>query len=218
MIKGIFFDFDGVIVDSEVHHTGITEEFFKMENVNIPIEETYCLIGGNARMNTWELIYEKYRSEFHESYESFHQRHTAYFRKVINETDYSTIMFKEVYETLKTLKKQGYYLALCSSSPMAYLKQKLKECGIDIFFDEVLSGEDFKKSKPDPDIYLTCLEKSGLNKEEVVIVEDSPFGIKAAKSAGMKVFARKDYIFGLDQSETDYFIDTLDELFNYLNK
>ena len=147
MVKGIFFDFDGVIVDSEVHHTGITEKFFKMENINIPIEETYALIGGNPRMNTWRSIFEKYRSEFNEEYESFNKRHRAFFLKEISETDYATIMFPDVFETLKTLKEKGYYLALCSSSNMAYLKEKLRECDIDQFFDVVLSGEDFKKSK-----------------------------------------------------------------------
>lgn len=218
MIKGIFFDFDGVIVDSEVHHTNVTEEFLKKENINIPVEATYALIGGNAKMNTWQLIYENYMDENSEPYESFNKRHMQYFRKRIAETDYSTIIFPDAYETIKTLKEKGYFLALCSSSNMDYLKQKLRECHIDVYFDAVLSGQDFKKSKPDPDIYLTCLKMSGLNKEEVMIIEDSPFGIQAAKASGMKTIVKKDYIFGLDQSNGDYYIDNLSEILGILDK
>ena len=51
-----------------------------------------------------------------------------------------------------------------------------------------------------------------MEKENVMIVEDSPFGIQAARASGMKVIVKKDYIFGLDQSNGDYYIDNLNEV------
>ena len=53
-------------------------------------------------------------------------------------------------------------------------------------------------------------------KNEVIIIEDSTFGIKAGRNAGIKTIARVDHNFGMDQSEADAFIDSLDEIENYL--
>lgn len=217
MNKGVFFDFDGVIVNSEVQHIGFITEFLNKENISIPVEEIYVMIGGNAKMDFWRDIYNRHLDQFRYDYETFKKKRREYCQNRINESDYSEILFDDVKETLKTLKANGYYVALCSSSPMKYLKQKLGQCKIIQFFDVVLSGEDFVKSKPDPDIYLTCLKMSGLNIDDVFVVEDSPYGIKAAKAAGLKTIVKKDYIFGLDQSGGDFYIDRLSQIMALLD-
>lgn len=216
MNKGVFFDFDGVLVNSEVQHIGFTAEYLKKENINIPIEEAYVMIGGNAKMDVWSNIYNRYKNQFKDDYSTFRTKRREYCQKRIRESNYHDIMFDDVPATLKSLKEKGYFIALCSSSPMTYLDQKLSQCKIKEYFDIVLSGENFQKSKPDPDIYLTCLKHSKLNRKDVFVVEDSPYGIKAAKSAGLTTIVKRDNIFGLDQRGGDFYIDNISEILPFI--
>jgi beta-phosphoglucomutase-like phosphatase (HAD superfamily) len=63
----------------------------------------------------------------------------------------------------------------------------------DILFDLVLAGDVVSKKKPDPEIYLLALEKTGLHPEEAIVIEDSQNGIAAAKAAGMVVVATTNF-------------------------
>lgn len=216
MIKGIFFDFDGVIVDSETVHNKFILDFFEENGINIPKEETYRIVGGNPRMNVWEDIYQRYRSEFKDDYNTFRAKLRQNNRSKMAKFDYSTVLFKDVKPTLSYLKNNGLKLALCSSSPMEYLKRNLNSCEIDEFFDIILSGEMFEQSKPNPEIYLKCLKMSGLNSDDVLVIEDSKYGIEAANNANLKVLAIKDKKFGIDQSEAFAIIDSFSDLLNYL--
>ena len=100
MIKGIFFDFDGVIVDSETVHNKFILNFFEENGINIPKEETYRIVGGNPKMNVWEDIYQRYRSEFKDDYNTFRAKLRQNNRSKMAEFDYSTVLFKDVKPTL----------------------------------------------------------------------------------------------------------------------
>ena len=73
----------------------------------------------------------------------------------------------------------------------------------------IVTGDDFKESKPNPEIYLYCQKTLKLKSDECLVVEDSPIGIEAGKRAGLKVVARKDTKLNMDQSLADYYIDDL---------
>ena len=88
----------------------------------------------------------------------------------------------------------------------------MKSSDLEQYFDLIVSGFDFKRSKPDPEIYLTSAAKLNSAVEECLVVEDSPCGIKAGKNAGRLVAARNDHVFGFDQSEADFHFDTLEDL------
>jgi len=76
----------------------------------------------------------------------------------------------------------------------------LSQCVLENYFEVILSGEMFDQSKPNPDIYLTAAKKLGFNPEECLVVEDSIYGITAAKLAGMYTVALEESRFGIDQS------------------
>ena len=215
MIKAIFFDFDGVLVDSEKLHSDITIDYLHRTNMPIPDYEAYGVIGGNPKMNYWESVYERYKNVMPCTYDELitgiRDAH-----KCLKEYDYSKIMFKDVPETLRTLKDKGYLLALASSSAMDYLIKNLNSCGISDIFDFIISGRDITESKPSPQIYNKCIEHFGLKPTECAVVEDSTFGIQAAKNAGLFTVAIKDYRFGMKQDNADAFADNLTEAMNIL--
>ena len=215
MIKAVFFDFDGVLVDSEKLHSDITIDYLHRHQIPIPDYEAYGVIGGNPKMNYWVNVYEKYKDVIPYTYDELisgiRNAHNC-----LKEYDYSKIMFKEVPITLKSLKDKGYLLALASSSPMDYLIRNLNSCGINNIFDFIISGRDITESKPSPQIYNKCVEYFGLQSKECVVVEDSTFGIQAAKNAGLFTIAIKDYRFGMKQEKADAFADNLYEIENII--
>ncbi|MBQ2506710.1 MAG: HAD family phosphatase, partial [Erysipelotrichaceae bacterium] len=66
-------------------------------------------------------------------------------------------------------------------------------------------------TKPDPEIYLTSIQKLGLKKEEIIVIEDSGYGIEAAKRAGLKVIAIEDPVLQFDNRKADYIAKDLKE-------
>ena len=130
--------------------------------------------------------------------------------------DYRDYLFPGVPDLLDHLKSQGYTLALASSSKKKAIHRMLKENQIECYFNIIVSGEDFKESKPNPEIYHDTRAKLQFVPEECLIVEDSSYGIQAGKAAGMEVVAIKDTRFSFDQSAADYFIDKTTDLINLL--
>lgn len=74
-------------------------------------------------------------------------------RDIYSEVDYREIYRPEVTEVLRTLKEKGYRLALASSTQLDLVERVLRENEIREYFEVVVSGSQFKRSKPDPEIY-----------------------------------------------------------------
>jgi beta-phosphoglucomutase len=92
--------------------------------------------------------------------------------------DYSKILM------LQELKRQGLLLGCVSNSIRETLHLMLRSARIYDYFDIIISNEDVKKPKPDPEGYLTSFKHLGVTANESIIVEDSPHGIEAAKASG----------------------------------
>jgi len=80
----------------------------------------------------------------------------------------------------------------------------------DIKFEFVLAGDIVSKKKPDPEIYLLALEKTGLKPQECIVIEDSRNGVLSAKKAGMRIVATTNiYTENEDLSEADIVVTSL---------
>lgn len=199
MIKAVIFDMDGVIIDSEGVYLEYQLEFAKKKNPDVKLEDLYPMVGA-TKQECWEVVervvsngqtWEELRKEFRQ-------------RDIYSEIDYRSIYRLEVTDTLKQLKEAGFRLALASSTHLELVERVLKENGIRDYFEAVVSGEQFKKSKPDPEIYLYTAGQLKLKPEECLAVEDSTIGITAAHRAGLKIAAVIDTRYGFDQSLADY--------------
>ena len=126
--------------------------------------------------------------------------------------DYATLLNPGVRETLAGLRARGARTALASSSPMNAIETVLSECDLAGAFEVVVSGEQFRQSKPKPEIYLHTLDLLGLPARACCCVEDSVPGIAAGKAAGLTVFAKREERFGFSQDKADYIIDQIPDL------
>lgn len=213
MIQAVIFDMDGVIIDSEGIYLNYQLEFAKKKNPNVKLEQLFPMVGATKK-DSWEVLkqavnngqtWEELRTEFRQ-------------RDVYSEIDYRSIYRPEVSETLEQLKKEGYHLAVASSTHLELVERVLRENQIRSYFDFVVSGNQFKKSKPDPEIYLHTAEKLNVIPTECLVIEDSTIGITAAHRAGMKIAAILDDRYGFDQSLADYKLTQVKDVLEVLKK
>ena len=84
------------------------------------------------------------------------------------------------------LNKQGFLLALASSSPHVQIDYILNKFELKRYFHTIVSGEDVEAGKPHPEIFLKAAELVGARPDSCVVIEDSYHGVTAAKKANMK--------------------------------
>jgi len=196
-IKAIFFDQDGVIIDTERdgHRVSFNETFKEFGfDVEWDVEYYHELLqvgGGKERMkhdlHTRGFGKEVKPEEEDELIKEMHKRKTTLFIELIESGKLP--LRPGVLRFMREGMEAGLILGICTTSneraAHAIAYQILKE----IKFEFVLAGDIVSKKKPDPEIYLLALSKTGLKPEECLVVEDSRNGVLAGKAAGMYVVA-----------------------------
>lgn len=196
---------DGVLINSEMEYIKLFEGFLAENKVSIEREKLYFLAGSTRQVEDEFLA-----SLLHLDVEEANRKKHAYYDQY--PVDYMGIRKVYVKEILEYLKQNHYTIALASSSPMDNILEVLKQCEISEYFSLLVSGEMFKESKPNPEIYEYTVQQLGLDKSEILVVEDSNYGVEAAKRANLKVAAVYDPILQFDVEQADYKIKTLEEL------
>lgn len=199
---------DGVIIDSELEYLKYDLEFARTKNPLAKLEDLYGMVGA-SREDAWSVMERAVHNG--QSWEELRDEYYS-FCDVYSHMDYRRIFRPEIRGILETAHSLGLKLALASSTQMSIIRQVLDENDIGRYFQVVVSGAQFKRSKPDPEIYFYTASQLEVNPEECFVVEDSTFGIAAAKAAGMKVAALADPRFQFDQSPADLQIGSLQEL------
>lgn len=209
--KAIIFDMDGVLFDSEPVYLAMFRKFLEDNQCKVD-EKTLYAIAGASSAQTWDYMIQMWKEEIgpQELRKIFHEQCPN------SDIPYQKTMFPGIPKLLAWLKEQGFVLALASSSSMHRIQQMFDETGLGCYFSCVVSGNMFRESKPNPEIYLYTLSQLGYAPEECLVVEDSPYGIHAGKAAGMQVVGIRDTRFSYDQTAADWLIDETRELREFL--
>ena len=107
-------------------------------------------------------------------------------------------------------------MALASSTGPKLIARIVEETGMRPLFDLIVSGKQFRQSKPNPEIYHYTAKTLRVPEEECFVIEDSTVGIQAASRAGMVIAALKDDRFGFDQSPADFHIESIADILEIL--
>jgi HAD superfamily hydrolase (TIGR01509 family) len=196
-IKGVFFDQDGVIIDTERdgHRVAFNETF---KEFGFPFEwgvdEYHQLLqvaGGKERMKhyyqTKGFGVDVKPEEIDELIPRMHKRKTAVFIELIESGRLP--LRPGIRRFMKEIVAAGLKIGVCTTSNEKAAHAVATKILADIPFDFVLAGDVVSKKKPDPEIYNLALEKTGLKPDECVVIEDSRNGVLAAKAAGLHIVA-----------------------------
>lgn len=181
MIKAIFWDNDGILVDTERLYFAATKKILATVDIELTKEMyiDYFLIRGNG---TWHLARKKgLSSDVINNLRN--ERNVLYGQMLESECDIIDGA-KEVVEALYGKCLMG----IVTSSRKDHFEIIHESLGILEYFDFILTGDDYKKFKPDPEPYLLAVEKSGFHKDECIAIEDSERGLISAKAAGIHCF------------------------------
>ena len=177
-IKAVIFDMDGVLIDSEPVYLHHQYTHLKPSYPWITLESMYPLVGisGQEYMPFMaKLCRRTDDAAFRQEMDAMNAGCQVY---------YPDILRKEVRPLLHELKQMGLQVALASSSSRECIEQVLTQCGIRKLFDCIVSGHEFTRSKPDPEIYRFTMDKLGRKPEECLIVEDSTYGVQVFLCTG----------------------------------
>jgi beta-phosphoglucomutase len=183
MISAILFDMDGVLIDATEWHFTALNNALQLFGYSISRYQHLADYNGLPTKKKLEML-------------SLERGLPTYLHGMINRLkqvytrdeilkNCSPVFEKEY--MLSRLARDGYRMAVCSNSIRDSIEMMLQRSGIRECFEFVISNEDVVAPKPDPEIYLQAIRNMNLAPEQVLIVEDAPHGIEAARRSGAHV-------------------------------
>ncbi len=216
MLRAVIFDFDGVITDSEILHLRAFNQSLAQYGIEITKNDYYTMYLGFNDTDCYKLLIEKGLLKMDEQ-----QINTLMIqkKKIFEQLAKAEgKMIEGVRDFLNMLEQNNIPMAICSGSLLTEVEMVLEEARLRHLFEVVVSGEQVKKGKPDPEGFLLSLQRLNENREnpitanQCVVIEDSHWGLEAAKAAGMHTIAVTNSYDAGQLSMADKIVDRLSEL------
>lgn len=181
MIKGVLFDMDGVLVDSEAFILEAARAMFRERGLRTQPEDfepfvgtgENSYLGGVARKYDFPIEIDAAKAR---TYELFAQIIRGRLKPLPGALEF-----------IERCRGKGLHLALATSADRVKMEANLREIGLAAdTFDVLVNGLDVTHRKPHPEIYRTAADRLGLSPAECLVVEDALSGLAAAKSAGAR--------------------------------
>lgn len=178
-IRGILFDMDGLVLDSERLYTRFWMEALRQKGYDVTLEQALQLRSLNREAGQAKL------EELFGPGISFPEVRALRIELMdAYITEHGIAPKPGIYELMDYLQEKGIASAITSSSPMENIHRHLSANDLLHRFDQLCSGYQVPNGKPAPDIYLYGAARLGLKPEECLALEDSPAGILSAYRAG----------------------------------
>lgn len=179
--KGIIFDLDGVICNTDEFHYIAWKKLADKLNIYFD-REINNRLRGVSRIKSLEIILELSKRKYTDSEKSeFAEEKNDNYKKLLQKMSPNSLT-EDVKSTLTAIKKQDFKIAIGSSSKNTlYI---LERVGLSQFFDTVVDGNQIKNSKPNPEVFLKAAQNLNLCPNECLVVEDAFTGIEAAVNGG----------------------------------
>ncbi len=207
MIRGILFDMDGVLADSESFICKAALMMFSEIGLKAEPEDFKPFvgtgenryIGGVAEKYNLKVDIEKVKAR---TYEIYNKIIRGELKPLPGASGF-----------VATCRKRGFRLAIATSADKIKMEATLREIGIPrTTFDAAITGSDITNKKPAPDIYLKAAELIDLNPGDCLVVEDAISGVRAAKAAGCRCLAVANSFDSSYLSDADWICNSLDNV------
>lgn len=206
-LRGLLFDFDGLIVDTETPSRASWQELYREHGHELPLDRWATLVGTVGGWDPFETLEELVGPV---------DRVALRERRLARELELGEIeeLRPGVLEYLEEAERRGLATAIVSSSSNWWIDRHLGRLERAEHFDAIVAANgDEERAKPRPTLYLEALDRLGLGAEEAVAFEDSPNGVRAAKAAGLFCVAVPNGVTAtLALDEADVVVPSLAEL------
>lgn len=177
----MIFDMDGLLVDSEPRSDLAMERFLSRRMLDLDPELMPKLLG--RRLPEAMLIVREWY-DLDEDAAAITVEFSELRLAALQE--YLPVM-PGARELVDWGRAQGIPMALATSSRRAHADIAIATAGLTGLFDAEATGEEVERGKPEPDLFLLAASRLGVAPEDVLVFEDAPAGVAAAKAAGMQV-------------------------------
>jgi HAD superfamily hydrolase (TIGR01509 family) len=180
MIKAVIFDFDGLILDTEIPVFRAWQEVFAKHGQELTLDAWADYIGRSP--DTFDPCDQlEARLACPVDREKLHREQMEHEARLIG----AESILPGVLEVLDDAKRLGLSLGLASSSSRDWVIGHLSRFGLEGRFECIRCSDDVERTKPAADLYLSVLDGLMLRSDEAFALEDSPHGVSAAKAAGL---------------------------------
>lgn len=198
MIESVFFDLDGLLADTEELHIIAYEDVAKKTGIAMSRGYIQSFIGRATKENIWQIIQDFNITSF--SFEELLQLRYDSYGEVIQRVPIALmegalvcierVAAQNLRRALVTLSMKEQALSVLENISKN-LKRDSNDGGINLveFFHTMVFGNEVSRPKPDPEIYLEALKRTGIAPVRCVALEDSEVGVISAKRAGLYVIA-----------------------------
>ncbi|MCD4671790.1 MAG: HAD family phosphatase [Anaerolineaceae bacterium] len=180
LIKGIIFDLDGVMLDSEAISMQVWRDILSEYNVTLSNED-YGVIIGMSSIPAAEFITKQTGAPVDAK-----EMMRTHWDEVILAVQKSGVAEAGLFDLLDKFSALSLPLAVASNSPSHYVHSVLDALEVHDRFETVICANEISHSKPHPEIYLKAAEGINIAPHQCLAIEDSPIGLKAALAAGMR--------------------------------
>lgn len=181
-LKAVFFDMDGVLFDSMPFHAEAWKHVMNLHNIPFDLYDAYLHEGrtGTDTINNFFLKYKGRKASDTEIAKIYSEK-SKYFSEI-----YKIKRIIGISDLMKKVKNAGLQSYLVTGSGQKSLINTLDEWFPGFFVKErMITAYDVAHGKPDPEPYLAALCRSRLDRNQVLVVENAPLGIRAAVDAGL---------------------------------
>lgn len=200
------FDLDGVISDTDRTRFDLLKILLKKRDLILNESDYKKSVGRRTEIFLKDIFGDKLTDD--EIRNIYNERKEEY----RNNPEKYVLSQPYAFECCKKLFETGFTLAIASAAQEKDIRIVLNELNILQFFKIIVGSDLIENMKPHPEIYLKCMEKLNLYKYECIAIEDSPTGVKSAKSAGAICVAVTYTHSEHELSEADRIITSLDKL------
>lgn len=180
-LKGFIFDMDGVVVDNHKYHFKAWMEFSQKHKFPLNEQIYRDKFNGKTNKDLFQMIFgdisqdqiDAYAQEKESNYQKLYEAEMKPLKGLIDFLDFLT--------------SHKYKVALGTSAPTSNVDFTLDKLFLRKYFHTIVDGPQVSKGKPDPQVYLMCAAKLGLDPKNCVVFEDSLAGLESGKNAGCKI-------------------------------
>lgn len=208
MMKAIIFDMDGVLTLTTSIQSEAESKVLSRVGISINPEALVNKYCGWKDIDVLKDILQ--RNNINADSEKLRKEKWNIVYKKLTQNGVSEIPGAK--EIIEKLESHGYTLSVASATSAKFINIVLDKLGIKEKFAVIISGDDVKTGKPNPDIFLLTAKKLKIQPKECVVIEDAPTGVLAAKRAKMKCIAITTTHKREELKDADKIIDSFKEL------